>query len=381
MALRVVDESGKTVEFVSPMLTPEAQGFRISAENVDLSIFITYVPQIFNDIDPNQYLVFLLSRPEFSENDIFTVFSKTEEKRVGLIFPLQATRSLEHKFSGDRAFLRFSQAAFMRLCQGFENCYLKIPTVIGERELDIFDFYSEDSIVLVLYRPALDEPDSFRIDTYLPSLFKYGYFLQSANIDPGTCASVGADLYKKLEAKLTIRPISESFSSAQFVVHAMQSTLPYEGNPLMVFFYHYQLIELLIGEVLDTTFQEFKEQLAADAAISTSIRDTLNTLNESLNEKARIKRLFNVHIGVNPETSDLRLRCNEFLNINGVVLKKSIETQHFADYLYETRNVLFHNLRNVAPQSLKVITEINELLRPVLCDMLINYVARPHTLD
>ena len=264
----------------------------------------------------------------------------------------------------------------MQLCHGIEECYRKVPTVAGNAELDIFDFYSEESIVLILYKPALAEPE-FDINAYLPCLFKYGYFLQSKGVDPSTCVEVLDESYRELSSRLSIRPISEAFIKATFVSHAMQKTLPYENNPLLVFFYQYQLIELLIGQILDASFQEFKEQLATDASIASSIRDTVKTLNENLNEKVRIKRLFNRHIGVNPEISALRLKCNEFLNANGVVLKKELAAQSFADYLYETRNVLFHNLRNVAPESLQIVSQINGLFRPVLCDMLVSYVPKP----
>lgn len=376
MALRIVEESGNITELKSTVVISGEGGFTLSATVGSGEVFLRYLPPIFADIDPSLYLVFLLSRSSFSENDIFTVFSKAEDKRIGFIFPLQTMRSLEHKFAGDRSFLRFSQAAFMQLCQGIDGCYCKVPTVVGDAELDIFDFYSEDSIVLILYKPALGALE-FNINSYLPCLFKYGYFLQTSGVDPSTSVGVLDEPYSELGAKLSIRPISESFTQAAFVTHAMRKTLPYESNPLLIFFYQYQLIELLIGQILDTSFQEFKEQLAADAAIASSIRDTVKTLNENMNEKVRLKRLFNRHIGTNPELSALRLKCNEFLNANGVTLKKEIAVQSFADYLYETRNVLFHNLRNVAPESLELVGEINGLLRPVLCDMLVNYVPKP----
>jgi len=375
MPLALLSDEEKIILLESPEFDPTQSGFRLEASDNNDDVVVNYVHPYQLNVPYDDYFVFALTCQTYSENDIFEVYECAPDQRVGLIFPLQALVSREHKKVEEVSFLRFAQGAFMHLCRGNLECHLKMPFRGMQNEYLITDFYAQDTIVLIIYSKMLKDSSKFNIDNYLPSLFQQGYFLQTPGIDPSTLfkSNLGNNGAARDARRVYLEPMSPLLSEIQFISNTFRVLLPYERNSLTTFFYLYQLIELLMGVILQTSYDEIKRKLVDEGHTSSDIRDILDDLNESLSEKKRLNKLTSSHLSKSPDMTQLRIDCNAFLDHQESNLKTTPGNRNFAEFLYPVRNAVFHNLRSVKPDSQKTLERISESLKPVVCSFLINY--------
>lgn len=372
MPLKLDMGGGDVLSLSNPRFDENISAFLLSPSDGSEDVCLDYTSPFQENVPYSEYLVYAFARHDYSENDIFELYLKQPEKRIGMIFPLQAAVSREHEKADDITFLRFAQGAFMALCNGLEMAYLRQPDA-NERILSIFDFYPPNTIVIAIHRPLLVNVPGFHIDDYLASFIKYGYFLQAPSLDPRKIASETKDRFEVPHTRVFIQAIAPEMQQVAFITHLLKVLLPYADTSLLRFFYLYQIVELMMGTLLELSFTEFKQRLSIAQPVSSGIREVIEDLQEQLNEKKRMSKLFERHLTPSIDLNGLRGSCNEFLSSLGSTSTTPGHQRGVAEFLYPVRNVLFHNFRIVEPTNLAKLDEIAAEMRIAVCDMLIRF--------
>lgn len=336
-----------------------------SGETTDLEIEVSYRLDCKTDYSTSDYLVFMFACKEPGENEIFQVYEKENDNRIGWIFPIQALQSKEHSFADNEHFLKYAFVAFHLLCKGETNAFRKIPNYEDNRSYSIDEFYAEDSIILCLSKKKIDNFEKFSIDDYLPSLFKWGYYLQVKRNPDQICIS--AEKQEEVRRKLKVGPISSSLKGNRFVKSLLSEVLPYEDVPLLAFFYLYQIVELLIEKVLIHEQRRKIDELIDNKDKPFELIEIVEKMKGSFSEKSRLISLFNNYLDSPPYLEDLKQACNEFLE----KYKRKSGTD-FWNYLYNVRNLLFHQYRNVEQADTNELREIVKYFRIVIPDLLMS---------
>lgn len=356
----------------NPRFDENIPAFLLSTGGGGSDVLMDYPSPFQQNVPYGDYSVYAFARHDYSENDIFGLYLKQPEKRIGMVFPLQAAVSREHDKADDITFLRFAQGAFMALCNGIETAYLKQPDA-SKRIFSIFDFYPSNTIVVAIYKPQLVDVAGFHIDDYLASFIKYGYFLQTPGLDPRKIASENKDRFEAPDTRVSIQPIAPEMQKVAFITHLLKVLLPYADTSLLRFFYLYQIVELMMGTLLELSFTEFKQRLSIAQPVSSGIREVMEDLHEQLSEKKRMSKLFDRHITPSIDLNVLRGSCNEFLTSLGSTSATPEHQRGVAEFLYPVRNVLFHNFRIIEPSNLAKLDEIAAAMRIAVCDMLMRF--------
>lgn len=172
------------------------------------------------------------------ENDIFQVYDKQANVRLGWIFPIQALLSKEHDYAENSFFLKYAYIAIYLLLENVNEENMRNSSEI----LRITDFYPEDAIIFVLCKSNCKQINDFCYEDYIVDLFGHGY----------SCLPYSAigekDVY--VEKRINIRKISKDVKEKMFIVEVFKSLLVQTNLlPLAKFHMLYQIVELLIGDI------------------------------------------------------------------------------------------------------------------------------------
>ena len=105
------------------------------------------------------------------ENDIFQVYDKQANVRLGWIFPIQALLSKEHDYAENSFFLKYAYIAIYLLLENVNEENMRNSSDI----LRITDFYPEDAIIFVLCKSNCMQINDFCYEDYIVDLFGHGY--------------------------------------------------------------------------------------------------------------------------------------------------------------------------------------------------------------
>lgn len=323
------------------------------------------------DYSKQNFEMLLLFKRGIKESEIFRIFTE-DDSRLGWMFPLQALQSSQHQYADDENFLKFARIAFEKLCDGVANVYLKEPEYEALRNYQLSEFYSDETVVLLMSRDAIKNIENFNKNDYLPFLAQYGYYLLT-NRNPSDGV---LEILALGEGKTRIKLISTSpaLRSESFIFTLITEVIPYEHQPLSKFFFQYQLIELLLDKVLQELLLKLaNEILAARGKSASELKDVLDQVAEKLSEKKRLNILFSEFLSTSPDDATLRALCNRFLQIISVIPAGSPELQRFSEYLYKVRNTLFHNFRNVDQNAQSLIEPISCEFKKLILEMLLRF--------
>ena len=290
------------------------------------------------------------------ENDIFQVYDKQANVRLGWIFPIQALVSGEHDFAENSFFLKYAFIAISLLLDNINEENIRNSS----EALRITDFYKEDAIILVLCKSNCRLINDFCFDDYIVDLFGYGY----------SCFPYSAigekDVY--VEKRINIRRISADVKEKMFIVEVFKSLLVQTYLlPLAKFHMLYQIIELLIGDIFSFEFTNFSKKISEDTNNLFDLKDELQKLT---GEKYRVKELFsNTYSRIDAVLKDkLKDVCNEILN-------KASKKEKFdvGDSLYSVRCLVFHNYGSIPSEARGLIEAINEIFEKTVIELLITF--------
>lgn len=295
------------------------------------------------------------------ENDIFQVFDKQANVRLGWIFPIQALLSDEHDYAENSFFLKYAYTAIYLLLENVDEENKRNSSEI----LRITDFYSEDAIILVLCKSNCNLINGFCYEDYIVDLFRYGY----------SCvpySTIGEkDVYegKRINKgkRINIRRISKNVKERDFTLEVFKSLLVQTNLlPFAKFHMLYQIVELLIGDIFSHEFTDFSKKISEDGNDLFDLKDELQRI---AGEKYRVKRLFNEysHIGgmLKEKLMDV---CNEILKESSKEVKVNAE-----ESLYSVRCLVFHDYGSIPSEARELIKAINEVFEKVVIELLVSF--------
>ncbi|WP_028668261.1 HEPN domain-containing protein [Runella zeae] len=211
--------------------------------------------------------------------------------------------------------------------------------------------------------------NNFQFNKYILSFYKDGYLLYSGSPKAKTTYDRIAFVENKRKNKrITIQPSkfdikANDFTNSLFIEHLLQS-----DHYLVRFIFLYQIIEYFIDELSEKQYSEHVENYKAKKISKNDFRESINT---SATERKLINDVFELTT-VQKELKDEFITDIDFLfkDIDKISDKKS-----FPDKIYNLRNLVTHNLRELTTKSdsLKKITEIFER---IIVDLLINYKTK-----
>ena len=341
------------------------KGVLVENKEKNIQREIVYVLQKNEEYPPERYTVLILFHNELPENYIFQVYEKKLNRRIGWIFPLQALLSNSHNFANDLHFLRIAYPAFVNLISSESITPHKVPKL--KDDLCMEDFFSDDSVILILDNEKLKEIDNFKIENYIPNLYKYGYFMQSNKIKLNRKVldefldEVGSTSIRK---RINLSPISTSLKEDTFIYQLFKEQLGDEDHFVMRFYLLYQIVELLIRKVF---IDQFNKKIVSITPSNEDLFELNKKLQEMTDEKFRINLLLHQYVQIiSPELEELLVT---FLQVT--VDKR--KNYNLAYLLYRVRTFLVHEYRKITPEQKTLMEEINFYFERIIIDLLINY--------
>ncbi len=336
-------------------------------EDQSFSICLNYPLKLEDTYNPGNFASVLLQKKNLAENHIYKVIDKDSDTRMGWCIPIQALCSKEHSFAADESFLRFAYIATYHLIQTTEQNLSSIPTTTADARLSLSDFFPEDVAVLVISIGTPDNRKPFILEEWVPSLFGYGFSPAGESERPNV-KHIGIT---PSAHSLNLRRVSSKVEGRPFLDNMFSNIIPFEDNPLLLFFYQYQIIELFLEQV----FQEEHAvliRLLIDAGTDTvKAKDVLSKINALAPEKKRIELLFGDYVEQGIDRTRLFISCNSFLREVG---QEECGNMHHA--LYRVRNILFHQYRNIPAESLQALADICVEFSHLLVQLVSRYKGR-----
>lgn len=289
------------------------------------------------------------------ENDIFQVYDKQANVRLGWIFPIQALLSDEHDYAENTFFLKYAYIAIYLLLNNLDEENMRKSSEV----LKITDFYSEDAIIFVLCKSNCKQINDFCYEDYIVDLFGHGY----------SCLPYSAmgekDVY--VEKRINIRRISKDVKEKIFIGEVFKSLLVQTDLlPLAKFHMLYQIIELLIGDIFSYEFTIFSKKISEDTNNLFDLKDELQKLT---GEKYRVKELFNTYSRID------RILKDKLMDVCNEILKEASKKEKVdvGDSLYSVRCLVFHNYGSIPSEARELIKDINEIFEKVVIELLITF--------
>ena len=325
---------------------------------------INYPLKILEDYNPANFEIFLLAKKDLLENDIYQVYDKGRDKRIGWCFPIQALNSTDHDYAENEHFLRYAYiASYKLICSCPENVFNYSPN-LDSNYLSFTDFFSESTAVLLISLETLDQSCEFNINEWIPSLFLNGY-VKLGSRDPKSLVWSGS---RPTQNRLNLHSVTHIVEGLSFVQNVFSDLLAYESNDLFNFFYLYQIIELLLEQVFKIEQRKIIAELSVVGEDTVRIKEILEKIQQYTSEKKRLHLLVETYTHTPSElnSNDLLDACNKF----HLTPDKDINT-NVCDSLYKVRNMLFHQYRNV--QKIDTLEIINLELTPFIVKLLFNF--------
>lgn len=291
------------------------------------------------------YQLFKMYKSDFIENDIFQVYEKTINDRIGWIFPIIALSSTSHEFADNPHFKRYAFMAYKILTSDSEDEFL--------------DFH-ENLMILILCKSKLTRIQDFRMEDYLPSLFQYGYMTKDVSVTNNSFRIVTRN-------KVEIQCISDSLKKEDYPYELFKDLI-FETHPLVKFHILYQNIELLISKILLNEINILSKNIELKKVYT---RDIARKLENFVAENKRITKLFSDYCNPKGEFFELlKTECDNLLTKLG----KSDETKSNIDRsLYAIRNFIVHDYRNISKTYHDDLKQLNCYFELFITDLLINY--------
>lgn len=307
----------------------------------------------------SNFLIKIMHKENVLENEILQAFVTKErcKKRIGWIIPVSALISEEHDFAQDSHFGYYAFYIYVFfLSQESIQKKLKdgndFKTVINELYIE-----GSDSVIFICEKSNIPELNS--LDCFDISLYKYGYYKKFYRLNPYHDSFNGSK-------KITLEKISDVFfdndkydnPDIEFFVNEMY----FEKNQKLRFFILYQLIEILIDDIM---INQLEKQLENFKKSKVSTRE-LDKLIKTKTELSRIEKMMELSKISPDKYSELNDSCNTYLKSKGQIEFK------FPESLYKFRNMVIHRFRSVINDD-KEFEIVNNLMELFLFDVLINY--------
>ncbi|MBL4942025.1 MAG: hypothetical protein JKY81_10220 [Colwellia sp.] len=351
--------------------------FILSSTDDGSEIVFDYLPKLDSSFNSDEYEVLLLENSFLNaENDVFTLYEryhnttsdKCESKRVGWVFPITILESNESEHSNNTHLHGYQYVAFEHLLKAKTHINPTIDVRFNQSgKYSLSEIYGENTILAVIKKTRVPSPQQFTLQSYIPSLSQYGYFIKNEfelnhRVDQYKCS------YLELRGKkrLYIRRSDVKLLENQYFNDLYTQYFKTISNPLLRFHLIYQVIEHIIGERFDKDFEEIIVKYQQNKIQK---NDFIEEINELKKERTNIRKVFNIYKSNYNNSgnylADLKRDCQD-------ILEKHTEVKDdVGDLVYDVRNLLVHNFRKLSELEKEKLNQINMTFELVTSDFLI----------
>jgi hypothetical protein len=325
-----------------------------------------------------KYKVALFTHRNWPEARILNL--QIDGQRVGLLFSLQALASEQGVLPSRTLWNEAGFIALQKICLG-EYDYGPVELAVPKSDpAAITEILSDDTIVLILDEASCLQAMPWEayqtlIERCLPSLAKYGFYRLDRDSKPGDFRANALGV-ESTQATLMLRPYSPELppDAVLFFSNMILTSAQREQNPAFRLFLGYQMIEILMADILGRIVRDFANQ-AAKTASTVELMDLKDELMADIKDKDRIGRVFNANRG--PETNDafdeLHRSCDVMLNcLRASEPKDSSASKNVETALYSVRNQIVHSYSKVGHLEIE-LEEIAQRVFILLCELSVAY--------
>ncbi|MDR2036522.1 MAG: hypothetical protein LBQ60_01220 [Bacteroidales bacterium] len=309
---------------------------------------------LFNEKSDNYgYKIFY--KKNFVENDIFLVIEKDLKSRIGWLFPASSIISDSHDYATNPHYCRYAFIAHFLLI----HYEISADDIVSRDFAEIInkDFVDNNAIFFIYDKSLTKIIPDFNVQNYYSSFYKYGYYLKNEEVNPEV-------LMPLANGKITISKISQYFIGDKFL-DKFFNFLFFEKYPIIRFHILYQIIELLIEDILifslENTIHSFKNK----KLYARSLRERISKIEK---ESDRILLLIK-WCDIEFDYTILHDRCNTFITTKG---RPSFD---FPESLYAFRNFVVHDFRHMT-DDVETVKDVNYQLELFVLDLLNTYLHK-----
>lgn len=339
--------------------------FSLSNSKNDFFINIPFVPQLEDEeYNPTDYYVFLFENNHLNaENDVFQLFDKDRNERIGWIFPITTLESNNNDFAENIHLNKYKLVSYKILLSKYFSFNTRLDTI--NTDLSLSNIYGDDTIICTLSKEKINN-NEFDIFSYYPSLASYGYFEKNDNkLTVKYPNSFLVDNFRGNE-KLKIKKANNSIIQLDFTKKLYDNYLKTLDHHLIRFHLLYQIIEFLITENFSTEFDNLLQRYNKGDFTKNTF---LEKINEIRSERKNIRNIFD-NLTFNPETIEKKIKIDIERTIKDFLRNFNLdEKEHIGDLIYDTRNIITHNYREIKDENIELLKEISYFF-----EILINYV-------
>lgn len=309
--------------------------------------------QLTYELDAGGYDLYVYFAGDVRESDIrqILVAGADGDSRVGWFIPLLSLESDLHDHANNEHFLRYARAAI----EGFfdalpQNVIDAMGAVSIGDGLSLTSFSPESTVLMVISRKVVASGVNFDVRRLYPYLSSVG-ILDERQSKSGR---IVVPFARPEGQKLRFVHCAEEFSQDNLVGALLTYAAHAFSNPVLQFFYLYQVMELLMEKVFSGEQKAIVEKINQANGAVAKVKEAMDDLSECLSEKHRINAIVDKYCDPRPAVSDLVRSCRDLNAALGIK-----EGEGLAKSLYPLRNLLFHNYRSFPDQGLDDLRRIN----------------------
>ncbi|KAA6319229.1 hypothetical protein EZS27_030854 [termite gut metagenome] len=340
-----------------------------NSENRDYNIIFQYIPSFISNWDRDKYEIHLFENLYLNaENDVFEVYEHTiKDERLGWIFPITILESNENDYTDCKNLNHYKFIAYQKLLEQDAIVSVNDKSIDYGKLSDIFP----NTIVCILCKETSQKIRDFRIDNYLLSFYDYGYLhfegypKAQAIYDRAGWVTEMRQHKRVILHKANFDITINGYTNALFKEHLLQS-----DNHIIRFIFLYQIIEHFIQVDFDSQFKTHLNSFNNRQLTLNDFKEEISTLSS---ERKRINNVFASVQLLADLKSDFVSEFDFLINDIGRTYKKNT----FEDKIYDFRNLITHDLRQLTPKvdSLKKIIGIFERITVSLLIHLPTYLT------
>lgn len=213
-------------------------------------------------------------------------------------------------------------------------------------------------LLFFIYKKSLTkEIENFKIESYFASLCEYGYYIIHDYENPNIKEP-------KSKNRIQLHRMSEDIVSNEYMPRFF-GMLCQEKHPIIKFHILYQVIELLIEDILISSLEDTIKQFRDKKIYTRSLRERISKIEA---EKDRISMLVEKCGIICDDYNELHEKCISFLT------KRGRENIDFPMSIYSLRNFIVHDYRFIIDETeLNEISTINGFFEMLILDLIIKY--------
>lgn len=300
--------------------------------------------------------VFLLKNKFFAQKDVIEIRVNElaiNNGRIGYIVQLNSIFD-EKIISVNKHLFSFFYYALGNIFYNLDFKQTKKPD-FSKTVFDITDFFDDDILVLITCDQDTNQITDFKIDSYLPSLYQYGFYIFNEPLTSSfynTSLEVSSNYTNLSNNKnrdgyfsLRLNKVAPVIANEDYLYGMFNKQLLKKNDQETRFLILYQVIEILISKILTA---ELTKKICGTTTPLEAFK-LKEAIEEEVKEGTRISHLFNTYTTTsNGLKEDLK---REIYNLLQYLLFPDFQypfdpsTTSFHKVFYVYRNKLVHNHR------------------------------------